>query len=284
MSPRTHTPALCASTSSGSARSRSPSARTCARDARSPTTRSTSPERPSTTGRPRSSLRAWTRTRCPWASSVRAATRPMPSVEPVMQIVVMAAQPARRRVEDGAGPGMRRALARARDGKALDLDEATILLGARGDDLEQLCAVAARVRDAGLVDAGRPGVVTYCRKVFVPLTRLCRDRCHYCTFATAPGRLPAPYLSIDEVLDIAREGAALGLQGGAVHPGRPARGALGRGARVARRGGLRRHAGLRAGLRRRGARGDRAAAAPQPRRDDAGPSCSGSSRSRRPWG
>ena len=107
---------------------------------------------------------------------------------------------------------MRRALARARDGKALDLDEATVLMGARGEALEQLMSVAARVRDAGLADAGRPGTVTYSRKVFIPLTRLCRDRCHYCTFATVPGRLPAPYLSMDEVLQIARDGAALGCK------------------------------------------------------------------------
>jgi len=107
---------------------------------------------------------------------------------------------------------MRRALARARDGKALDVDEATVLLGARGADLEQLLGVAGRVRDAGLVDAGRPGVVTYSRKVFIPLTRLCRDRCRYCTFATVPGRLPAPFLSMDEVLDLARAGAALGCK------------------------------------------------------------------------
>ncbi|MCY7364311.1 MAG: bifunctional FO biosynthesis protein CofGH [Frankiaceae bacterium] len=108
--------------------------------------------------------------------------------------------------------GMRRALARARDGKALDVDEATVLLGARGEELDALLAVAGRVRDAGLVDAGRPGVVTYSRKVFIPLTRLCRDRCHYCTFATVPGRLPTPYLSVEEVLDIARQGAALGCK------------------------------------------------------------------------
>ncbi|MCW2725926.1 MAG: hypothetical protein JWN35_2847 [Frankiales bacterium] len=107
---------------------------------------------------------------------------------------------------------MRRALARAADGKALDVDEATVLLAARGDDLGHLCATAARVRDQGLVDAGRPGIVTYSRKVFIPLTRLCRDRCHYCTFATVPGRVPAPFLSMDEVLDIARQGAALGCK------------------------------------------------------------------------
>jgi uncharacterized membrane protein len=75
-------------------------------------------------------------------------------------------------------------------GKALDVDEATVLLGVTGSDLDALLAVAGRVRDAGLVDAGRPGVVTYSRKVFVPLTRLCRDRCHYCTFATVPDACP----------------------------------------------------------------------------------------------
>ncbi len=107
---------------------------------------------------------------------------------------------------------MRRALARADAGKVLDAAEATVLLSAAGEDLTRLCAVAARVRDQGLEAAGRAGVVTYSRKVFVPLTRLCRDRCHYCTFATVPGRLPAPFLSLDEVLDIARQGAALGCK------------------------------------------------------------------------
>ena len=108
--------------------------------------------------------------------------------------------------------GLRRALARARDGKALDVDEATVLLGARGDALDLLLDAAGRVRDAGLAAAGRPGVITYSRKVFIPLTRLCRDRCHYCTFATVPGRLPAPYLSVDEVVAIAAQGAALGCK------------------------------------------------------------------------
>ncbi|GAC1608024.1 MAG: bifunctional FO biosynthesis protein CofGH [Mycobacteriales bacterium] len=87
-----------------------------------------------------------------------------------------------------------------------------MLLAAGGDDLRSLCAVAARIRDQGLVDAGRPGIITYSRKVFIPLTRLCRDRCHYCTFATVPHRVPAPYLSIDEVLAIARRGAELGCK------------------------------------------------------------------------
>ena len=105
---------------------------------------------------------------------------------------------------------VRRALARAERGAALDVEEASVLLAARDEQLERLCAVAARVRDAGLVAAGRPGVVTYSPKVFIPITRLCRDRCHYCTFVTVPGKLASPYLSPDEILSIARDGAELG--------------------------------------------------------------------------
>ncbi|PVG80813.1 7,8-didemethyl-8-hydroxy-5-deazariboflavin synthase [Nocardioides gansuensis] len=109
---------------------------------------------------------------------------------------------------------VRRALARVERGAAVDVEEATALLAARGDDLDRLCAAAARVRDAGLVAAGRPGVVTFSPKVFIPVTRLCRDRCHYCTFVETPGHGAregrAPYLSPDEVLEIARDGAAVG--------------------------------------------------------------------------
>ncbi|HMH90134.1 MAG TPA: bifunctional FO biosynthesis protein CofGH, partial [Streptosporangiaceae bacterium] len=107
---------------------------------------------------------------------------------------------------------MRRVLARARDGKALDRDEAATLMRARGEQLGSLLGHAARVRDAGLVQAGRPGVITYSRKVFIPVTRLCRDRCAYCTFVTVPGRLDSMYLSPDEILQIARDGAALGCK------------------------------------------------------------------------
>ncbi|MFB7938137.1 bifunctional FO biosynthesis protein CofGH [Streptomyces sp. NPDC056049] len=111
---------------------------------------------------------------------------------------------------------MRRALRRARDGVALDVGEAAVLLRARGEDLAELVAVAGRVRDAGLEAAGRPGVITYSKSVFIPLTRLCRDKCHYCTFVTVPGKLRREghgmFLSPDEVLDIARKGAALGCK------------------------------------------------------------------------
>ena len=107
---------------------------------------------------------------------------------------------------------MRRTLARARDGKPLDLDEATVLLHARGEDLQTLLTYASRTRDAGLEAAGRPNIITYSRKVFIPLTRLCRDRCGYCTFATVPHRLDHLYLEPDEVLEIARQGAELGCK------------------------------------------------------------------------
>ncbi|GAA1796561.1 bifunctional FO biosynthesis protein CofGH [Luedemannella flava] len=107
---------------------------------------------------------------------------------------------------------MRRALRRAAEGRTLDVTEAAVLLAARGDDLDALLAAASAVRDAGLLAAGGPGVVTYSKKVFIPLTRLCRDRCHYCTFATVPHRLPAAFLDRDEVLAIAKEGAAQGCK------------------------------------------------------------------------
>jgi FO synthase len=111
---------------------------------------------------------------------------------------------------------MRRVLRRARDGVTLNVDEAVVLLQARGADLDDLCSSAARVRDAGLDAAGRPKQVTYSRKVFIPLTRLCRDKCHYCTFVTVPGKLRSEgmgmYLDPDEVIDIARRGAELGCK------------------------------------------------------------------------
>jgi 7,8-didemethyl-8-hydroxy-5-deazariboflavin synthase CofH subunit/7,8-didemethyl-8-hydroxy-5-deazariboflavin synthase CofG subunit len=74
-----------------------------------------------------------------------------------------------------------------------------------GTPLPELLAEAAAVRDRAFGNR-----VTYSPKVFIPLTRLCRDRCGYCTFATAPARLPSPYLSAEEVLAIASAGAAAG--------------------------------------------------------------------------
>lgn len=61
-------------------------------------------------------------------------------------------------------------------------------------------------------DARGPARMTYSSKVFIPLTRLCADVCHYCTFATTPSRLAAPYLEVDQVLAIARAGSARGCK------------------------------------------------------------------------
>src|SRR5919206_112510 len=73
--------------------------------------------------------------------------------------------------------------------------------------LDELCAEAR-----GLREEGHGRVVTYSPKVFIPLTTLCRDVCHYCTFARPPRRGERAYRSIDEVLAIARAGAAAGCR------------------------------------------------------------------------
>jgi FO synthase len=108
------------------------------------------------------------------------------------------------------------ALARLEENAAPDRADAEVLLHARGADLDRLLEVAGTVRDAGLAEAGRPGVITYSRKVFVPLTHLCQDRCHYCIFVQTPGKLAkagiSPYMEPEEVLEVARQGAALGCK------------------------------------------------------------------------
>src|SRR5689334_22801781 len=75
------------------------------------------------------------------------------------------------------------------------------------DNWRQLAPIAGRLRDAGWGSR-----ISYSRKVFVPLTRLCRDVCHYCTFAQTPRSLPRAFLNLDEVLEIARKGAEVGCK------------------------------------------------------------------------
>lgn len=74
-------------------------------------------------------------------------------------------------------------------------------------DTKALTSIAAALRDEGFNN-----VVTYSRKVFIPLTHLCRDVCHYCTFAQVPRKLKAPYMSEEDVLEIARNGAEMGCK------------------------------------------------------------------------
>jgi FO synthase len=73
--------------------------------------------------------------------------------------------------------------------------------------LDELCTEARALRDEG-----HGHLVTYSPKVFIPLTKLCRDVCHYCTFAHPPRRSERAYMSIDEVLAVARAGAAAGCR------------------------------------------------------------------------
>jgi FO synthase len=96
-------------------------------------------------------------------------------------------------------------LSRVRAGESLsDLDALSL---AEYSDLPSLMETAAILRDRGFRN-----VVTYSRKVFIPLTHLCRDVCHYCTFAQAPKRVLQPYMSLEQVLEVARNGAALGCK------------------------------------------------------------------------
>jgi FO synthase len=100
--------------------------------------------------------------------------------------------------------------------RPLTADRLEELLGARGDQLEALLVEASALRDAGLRHAGRDRVITYSRKVFIPLTTLCRDRCHYCIFVDTPGQLLKKarpvYMSAEQVLAVARQGVAAGCK------------------------------------------------------------------------
>ncbi|HWW21888.1 MAG TPA: 7,8-didemethyl-8-hydroxy-5-deazariboflavin synthase CofG, partial [Steroidobacteraceae bacterium] len=72
---------------------------------------------------------------------------------------------------------------------------------------EKLLVQAARLRDEG-----HDALLTYSRKVFLPLTQLCRDSCHYCTFAQSPRRAGRPYMSVEAVLTVATAGAERGCK------------------------------------------------------------------------
>jgi FO synthase len=85
-------------------------------------------------------------------------------------------------------------------------DEQALSL-AQIDDTASLVEVAAILRDRG-----HRNVVTYSRKVFIPLTHLCRDVCHYCTFARTPKKIDQPYMAVDDVLELCRQGARMGCQ------------------------------------------------------------------------
>ncbi|MGC2414698.1 MAG: 7,8-didemethyl-8-hydroxy-5-deazariboflavin synthase CofG, partial [Stellaceae bacterium] len=101
--------------------------------------------------------------------------------------------------------GLAAILDRAQKGARLSAPEALALADA--GDLAALLPVAAALRDEG-----HRNLVSYSKKVFIPLTQLCRDVCHYCTFAHPPRRGEPAYLNAEEVLAIARAGARAGCK------------------------------------------------------------------------
>ena len=102
-------------------------------------------------------------------------------------------------------PHSRDLLDRARLGTGLDRDTALTL--GTSVPLAELMAVAGALRDQA-----HGGVISYSRKIFIPLTHLCRDVCHYCTFAKPPRKGMSVYMSRDEVLAVARAGAEAGCK------------------------------------------------------------------------
>ena len=106
-------------------------------------------------------------------------------------------------------------------GEPLTHEEAVRLISARGSELPALMLAASAVRDQG-----KGATVTYSRKVFIPLTNLCRQKCGYCTFARGPKDPIAHTMSPDEVIAVAEAGRRRGCKGSAVLAGREAGGDL----------------------------------------------------------
>src|SRR5689334_16939702 len=87
------------------------------------------------------------------------------------------------------------------------LSDAEALALAEQCDPAELAARARSLRDAGFGN-----LVTYSRKVFIPLTHLCRDVCHYCTFAQTPRHVEQAYMSVEQVLESVRQAQAMGCK------------------------------------------------------------------------
>ena len=91
--------------------------------------------------------------------------------------------------------------------QGIELDDEHILSLADWQDTAELVALAS-----GLRDRGHGNVMTYSRKVFIPLTQLCRDVCHYCTFAQTPRKIEQAYMPVEDVIALCRQGEAMGCQ------------------------------------------------------------------------
>lgn len=105
----------------------------------------------------------------------------------------------------GKVPPLDRLLDKALSGEPITGEEAALFVGVGAERLADLCAAAAQLRDRG-----KGQVVSFSPKVFIPLTRLCRDFCGYCTFRQDPASADRLYLSPEEVLEVAKAGQRLG--------------------------------------------------------------------------
>ena len=106
---------------------------------------------------------------------------------------------------DDISDKLRPVVARALAGREITNDEALSLIYSSRNELGPLCRAAALLRDHG---KGKD--ISFSPKIFIPLTRLCRDFCGYCTFRQSPFQTNHLYMTPDEVLEVARAGEALG--------------------------------------------------------------------------
>jgi FO synthase len=111
----------------------------------------------------------------------------------------------RQRPGDGSSSGLIAYLREVRDGRLISREVAIQFLGCDREVLQELLATARHLKEQY-----RPGIITYSRKVFIPLTNLCRDYCSYCTYRRDPGQPGAYTMSPEEVLDVAQRGEKLG--------------------------------------------------------------------------
>lgn len=105
-------------------------------------------------------------------------------------------------------PKLTRILDRALSGQTLEIEEGYDLIDSAGSDLTALMWAASEMNN----QARKNKKITYSRKIFLPLTNLCRDRCGYCTFVKGPDQAGAHTMSPDEVLKIAKKGKDLGCK------------------------------------------------------------------------
>ena len=119
--------------------------------------------------------------------------------------MILSTSVGRGRRKERVSPSLRDVIARALNGEILLREAALRFASCDGAALPALCAAASQLRDRG---KGR--TVTFSPKVFIPLTRLCRDFCGYCTFRQSPPEADSLYLTLDEVVAVAKAGKRAG--------------------------------------------------------------------------